>query len=275
VIVPVYNVQPVYFEQCINSITTAIRSYGPRQVELVVVNDGSDRGLVDHYRSILAASSQGGLSVAFIDRVHNEGMAAARAAGVEASGGCWFLLVDADDLLDSRTFHALDGRIDTDVVLAFTAHQKLTEDLASVIEVRRKTRYFELLRTCAGGMADPFLYHTFLIHLHIIKRSAYRAVGGFDRSIRYGHEIDFHLRLTAKYRLAQNYRYIDHVLYTYRDNPEGVCRSPELYSTLIQNIEAILLSHAVSRGIVASECRRTGKEEDGAVRYKYLPGLAL
>jgi hypothetical protein len=126
-----------------------------------------------------------------------------------------------------------------------------------------------MLVRAAGTVCDPFLHFTFLIHMHVIRRSSYDLVGGFNAEIRYGDEIDFHLRMTERFAAPGNYAYIDDVAYLYRQNSAGVCSVQEKYISLIHSIEEIMLRHARRRGLEATSCSRVGKLSDGAVRYQY------
>lgn len=269
VIIPLYDTQPRYFQECLRSVDSAVQQYAYGDVEVIAIDDGSAENCAVQYRRIVESFVSCGLNLRYLRHDANYGIARTRAAGIESSSADWLVLLDSDDLLAPDVF-AKVATIPDSAALAFTAHQKLTEHLNGMIEVRRKGYYFQQLHRFAGTISDPFLHHTFLIHLHIIRRSAYLAVGGFDSAIRYGDEIDFHLRLTSKFNDPNSYHYIDRVLYTYRENPAGVCGNPELYGQLITNIEAILLRHAQARGMTADSCRRFGKELDGAVGYRYF-----
>ena len=104
VIVPVYNGQD-YLENCIESIE--MQTYP--QIEVIIVNDGSTdrtsdicRKLTDKYHNIQV-----------IDR-NDEGVSAARNAGIAKASGEYFLFVDADDRLHAETVQTLyDALVET------------------------------------------------------------------------------------------------------------------------------------------------------------------
>ncbi|MFD5814543.1 glycosyltransferase family 2 protein [Streptomyces sp. NPDC127038] len=268
-VVPVWNTDPEFFQACVQSIVRAAVEYDLGRVELVVVDDGSRPEISAKYQMIYRSVAVGIIRSVFVRWADNRGIAAARDAGIRRVVGKWVILVDSDDLVSADVLNVLAEHITEDTVLAFTAHEKRDVHLAETVETRRKARYARLLVDHAGGPHDPFLHFTFLIHMHVIRLSAYRAVGGFDVSIPYGDEIDFHLRLTGAYQKPGSYTYIDEVLYFYRENPDGVCGDPEKYRELIETIEKILLRHAVDRGVNATSCQRSGKVSDGAVAYCY------
>ena len=83
VIIPLYN-SSKYIEDCIDSVL----SQDYPNIEVIVVDDGStDEGasLVGHYKNVK------------LIRQTNQGVTAARKAGVMASKGEWIMFVDADD----------------------------------------------------------------------------------------------------------------------------------------------------------------------------------
>lgn len=269
VVVPAYNTRPAYLTECISSIQRAAAHYRPEAVSIVVVDDGSNQSNSMKYREIVERHGTRSVETRLLRHHRNLGIAAARNTGVKASQAEWILLVDSDDAVRPDTFAVVSSTLSAGTLLAFTAHQKLDEGLSLEIETRRKAVYHRLLQQHAGTVRDPFLHYTFLIHMHIINRRLYDAIGGFDTSIDFGDEIDFHLRATERFSDPHYYQYIDEVVYTYRENGSGVCADASKYRKLISNIEKIMLAHGRRRGLNASRCTRAGKQPDGAVSYHY------
>ncbi|WP_158214113.1 glycosyltransferase family 2 protein [Bifidobacterium vansinderenii] len=90
VVVPVYNAE-AHLEQCVNSITG--QTY--RNIELVLVDDGSSDGspaFCDHL--VLTQRN------AQVIHQSNQGVAAARNAGLQSSHGDYVMFVDSDDWLE-------------------------------------------------------------------------------------------------------------------------------------------------------------------------------
>lgn len=90
VVIPVYNVAP-YLAACLDSV---LRAGARHEVEIVCVDDGStdgSGGLLDEYARTHA-------NVRCLHR-SNEGVSAARNAGLEVVSGDWILFVDADDVV--------------------------------------------------------------------------------------------------------------------------------------------------------------------------------
>ena len=91
VIVPAYNVEK-YIEKCVNSI----RQQTYKNLEIIVVNDGS----TDSTEAILAKIAKNDNRVIVIS-VENSGVSAARNCGIENCSGEYIVFVDGDDYLAS------------------------------------------------------------------------------------------------------------------------------------------------------------------------------
>ena len=98
VILPVYNGE--------NYIRTALESVisqkGDFEIELIVVNDGSEDGTQDIIKRFGSQYS----NLKIIDQ-ENRGLSAARNAGLDAATGDWLVFLDADDLLPDSSLDFL------------------------------------------------------------------------------------------------------------------------------------------------------------------------
>lgn len=104
VIVPVYNGQD-YLEKCIKSIEN--QSYD--NIEIIIVNDGS----TDATASVCVQLRENYENIRIIT-MEDEGVSAARNAGIDAAGGVFLAFVDADDRLRPKTLEVLyNGIMDT------------------------------------------------------------------------------------------------------------------------------------------------------------------
>ncbi|MDY5040324.1 MAG: glycosyltransferase [Bifidobacterium animalis] len=97
IIVPVYNTPPNYLRGCLDSLSIQQE----QNAEIIVVDDGSTEP------STLEVLKTYESSVVVI-RQENQGVAAARNTGVEASKGQWICFVDADDCLLPAALSSLD-----------------------------------------------------------------------------------------------------------------------------------------------------------------------
>lgn len=91
VIVPAYNVEK-YIEKCIRSISE--QTY--KEIEIIVVNDGSSDGTC----GILHSLQKEDCRIQIIDK-DNEGVSAARNDGIKHSSGEFIIFVDGDDYLSN------------------------------------------------------------------------------------------------------------------------------------------------------------------------------
>ena len=101
VIVPVYNGQD-YLENCVESIEDQTYDH----LEIIIVNDGSTDGtgavcvkLKEKYDNI------------YVITMEDEGVSAARNAGIDMAGGGFITFVDADDRLRPKTLEVLYNSI--------------------------------------------------------------------------------------------------------------------------------------------------------------------
>jgi glycosyltransferase involved in cell wall biosynthesis len=97
IVVPVYNVQP-YLEKCLDFL---IRQSQPN-IEIIVVNDGS----TDNSLDIIHRYALKDQRIRVIDKA-NEGLGAARNAGLKISTGKYVMFVDADDWISNEACNKL------------------------------------------------------------------------------------------------------------------------------------------------------------------------
>ena len=89
IIVPIYNVEP-YLQECIDSILGQTYT----DFEMILVDDGSP----DHCPEICDMAAKKDARIRVIHQ-KNQGLSAARNAGIEIARGEWFVFVDSDDVL--------------------------------------------------------------------------------------------------------------------------------------------------------------------------------
>ncbi|HHX23676.1 MAG TPA: glycosyltransferase [Thermoanaerobacterales bacterium] len=92
VIIPVYNVEK-YLRRCIDSVVNQTH----RNIEIILVDDGSP----DACPEICDEYAKKDSRVIVIHQC-NQGLSAARNAGIDASRGDWLCFVDSDDFVDPR-----------------------------------------------------------------------------------------------------------------------------------------------------------------------------
>lgn len=102
VIVPVYNTDEKYLEECIKSILS--QSFG--KLQLLLINDGSKNGAPD----VCKAWSERDDRVVFLNQ-DNQGVSVARNNGLSHATGDYVLFVDADDFLSEGIVATLVERM--------------------------------------------------------------------------------------------------------------------------------------------------------------------
>lgn len=101
VIVPAYNVEK-YLSKCIESITT--QTY--ENLEIILINDGSP----DDCLAIMQRYARQDSRIIVVSQ-ENEGLSAARNAGLEIATGDYVAFVDSDDWIEPDMFSELERRI--------------------------------------------------------------------------------------------------------------------------------------------------------------------
>lgn len=188
------------------AIDAALDQSYPR-VEVVVVNDGSD-----DETDAVAGRYAGRIRYV---RQHNQGLSAARNAGVAAATGQYLLVLDSDDLLHPDAVawlvEAADGR---DEILCVAGFRRFDADPAAGSEQLPPVApppAATLLRTNLG---PP--------HCYLSSRSMVARAGGFDVGLRSCEDWDMWLRLVfAGAELIP----VRRVTALYRQHPESMSRN--------------------------------------------------
>lgn len=147
IIVPIFNAEP-YLQRCLDSILN--QDY--RDVELILVNDGSTDGskaLAERYQTADAR-------VRLISQ-SNQGLAAARNAGMREATGEWLIFVDADDHLDAGYFSFMLNHIGEADMLQ-TGFRRVTPE-GMVLEQKCPTpqRPYTIISSCMRLYRRAFL----------------------------------------------------------------------------------------------------------------------
>jgi glycosyltransferase involved in cell wall biosynthesis len=100
IIVPVYNAEK-YLKRCITSITQ--QTY--KNIEIIIVNDGSTDSSIDVCKSFLSDER-----VVLIDK-KNEGLSSSRQAGIDSARGKYICTVDADDYIEESFVEKMYSKI--------------------------------------------------------------------------------------------------------------------------------------------------------------------
>ena len=122
IIVPVYNTSIEYLREC----TASVEAQTYSDIELIIVDDGStDAGTVrfcDEYRN----------SKSTLIRKKNEGVSAARAAGLERACGSSVMFLDSDDRLEPHAVEHLVKVMDGEKADAVIAQDESGKNIPAI-----------------------------------------------------------------------------------------------------------------------------------------------
>ena len=187
VVIPCYN-QAHYLGEAIESALG--QAYRP--VEVIVVDDG-------------ATDSTFEVATAYAEvrcvRQANQGLAAARNAGLRAARGEYVAFLDADDRLLPGAVQVGAAALDAHPGVAFGVgrHGRIASDGSSLPVSHRprveREHYASLVRRCWIAMPATVMY----------RRAVLDAVGAFDARLRCAEDYDLYLRLTRRFSIVDHY----------------------------------------------------------------------
>lgn len=209
VIVPVYNGQD-YLSKCIESIEA--QTY--QNLEVIIINDGSTDGtekvcqrLKKKYENI------------YLITLNDEGVSAARNAGIDASGGEFITFVDADDRLLAKAIELLhDSLIKTESSIAgcgfwkWKDEEELKPILGNSFPLERERTY-----TASEFLKDEILKGNSRCWSKLYKRSVIGDVR-FREDLTIGEDMLFLIDLLPR---AERIVEIPYKGYGYFQNPRG------------------------------------------------------
>jgi glycosyltransferase involved in cell wall biosynthesis len=247
VVIPAYNAG-AFIEDAIASVlrqeTTAD--------EIIVVNDGStDRDyttLQDLHRTIRVINQP------------NRGVSAARNVGCDAASNDHVAILDADDiwlpgkLYEQMRYFAQNRDVDAVFCLGRYWTPKKAESVRQVVAPEvgvtshpeaRRLYYADFL--CSAAVYPSTM---------AVKRSVWRALGGFNEGMRYGEDWDFYLRLSHGHRVAL----LQFIAMLYRQHPHSASaaimdRNP-LADTLQSAVQTLGLTDQFGNRVDRSKLKR-------------------
>ena len=174
IIIPVYNIE-TYIEKCIHSLED--QDIPKETYEIIIVNDGStDRsaalinGLMNEYGNIV-----------YIDQV-NQGVSAARNAGIEIASGNYLLFIDGDDYVAPNSFaRVLKTAADHEAQIVYLGYTILNEDYTvrkEVLTSKEKDKVYNGLDAYKmfrqPGETDPDHSWAILFESALVKKNQLR-----------------------------------------------------------------------------------------------------
>jgi glycosyltransferase involved in cell wall biosynthesis len=256
VVIPAFNA-----ESYITEALASIRAQTLRDIEVVVVDDGSSDGTVR-----MAARFARDLDLTVLTQT-NAGPAAARNAGIRRARGRYCAFLDADDLMLPDRLAAQADLLDREADMALVYTDVMTFDDRGIIH--RTRRAYSDPR---GGMVlDHLLLDNFITTSTVMApTSRLIEVGLFGEARRVSEDFELWLKMAARWqvgfidrplvqyrrrpgslsddKLATAQCALDVVETFWREHPRHRMRYPDLYRRSIAEHLAAVGSAAVARG---------------------------
>jgi len=164
VVVPLYNYEE-YIEECLESVLASTQVLP----EILVIDDNSQDRSRDTVRRFMAANDE--FPIALVCKKANRGLSAARNTGCEMARTDYLLLLDADNTLYPDALHKLaDALAASGSQMAYCILERFGEG----------SPWSEPLANAFPWERFRFVYGNYIDALSMIKKPAWRAVGGFD-----------------------------------------------------------------------------------------------
>ncbi len=234
VVIPCFN-QAHYLAEAIESVLG--QTLAPSEV--AVVDDGSE----DNSYAIAGRYS----NVARL-RQPNQGVAAARNAGCQATTGSYLVFLDADDRLLPAALEKGATALDRRPQVAFVSGvSRDIGDDGRVLDGDRQPlvtqdHYLRLLEDCFIWSGSSIVF----------RRSALEAVGGFDEGLDAGDDYDLYLRIARRFPIYCH----DELVTEYRRHGTNTTRDPAV--VLDSQLEVLSRQRASVRDRREKEARRRG-----------------
>lgn len=197
IIIPCYN-HDAYLLEAIDSVLASTF----RDFEIIVVDDGSDEA------KTLSVLTEINRPQTFVMHQENQGLSAARNAGINLSSGKYILCLDADDMVTptllEKSFQVLENCPKTGVVATLPQHFGDQNYIWRPIPFS----FYQLLR-------ENLLHATCLF-----RRNIWKTIGGYDENMRKGCEDwEFWIRVA---KAGWEFTRIDEPLFLYRKDGQSM-----------------------------------------------------
>ncbi len=186
VVIPAYNVAD-FIEACLASV----QAQSLAAWECIVVDDGSQDGTAKRVEAISDHRIR-------LRRQANQGVSAARNAGLAAAQGRYVMFLDGDDLLHPTALERLFGALEDHrgAVAAFGTFVKLLADGTPYPQQKPLSRHWYP----SGDVLSRMIEENFLANGgHVLVRThVARQIDGFDAQLKLSEDWEFWCRLAAK-----------------------------------------------------------------------------
>jgi len=248
VVIPCFN-QAHYLAEAIESVLSQTLT----PPEVVVVDDGSEDNsyeVAGRYERVIRM------------RQRNQGVAAARNAGLGATGADRVVFLDADDRLLPTALEVGANALDRRPQVAFVSG--VSRDIGGDGRVLSGLRqplvtqdhYLRLLEDCFIWSGSSIVY----------RRSALETVGGFDESLEAGDDYDLYLRLARRFPIFCH----ESVVTEYRRHGTNTTRDPGV--VLDSQLEVLRRQRSSVHDRREREARRRGMRKTRREHGRALAG---
>ncbi len=200
VIIPVYN-----GEQTIGRAIASVLGQTMPPRELIIVDDGS----TDQTKSVIGSIESVQVPIRYVYQ-ENARQAAARNHGARVAGGEWLAFLDADDVWLPEKLALQAKVVQEEPELHAVIGNYLIRD--GQREFRCIPDVIALDRTTPAGLLEA---NFFWLPAVVLKKSAYKALGGIDEEFRNAEDVDLGFRFCKQYQ----YRVIPDVVAIYQRRP--------------------------------------------------------
>ena len=192
IIIPVYNTNPEYIQDCLDSSSNPFWKY---EYEVIIVNDGSTSEDTIRFIQNLHSSNY------LIIQQENKGLGGARNTGIKQAKDRYILPLDSDDKINAEIDYfiaAIHNNSNADVLYGNVYIFSDREFIVKMNEFHHFELFFSGNQLCAGS---------------IFKRNLWNEVHGYDESFATVEDWDFWCRCAA---IKTKFEYLPHCIYYYR-----------------------------------------------------------
>lgn len=201
VVIPAFNA-----ERCIGEALHSVREQTLREVEVILVDDGS----TDH--TVQEAQRFCGVLDLSIVQQANAGPAAARNAGIHRAHGRYCAFLDADDVMLPERLATQAARLDAEPDLGLVHSDLMTFDERGIIH---RTRW-AFSEPCGGMVLDRLLMDNVITTSTVMAPTQRLLEAGlFSEGRRLSEDFDLWLRMAGRWRVG----FVNRPLVRYRCSP--------------------------------------------------------
>lgn len=256
IIVPVFNTAPAYIRECLESIGCLA---WPCSHEVIVINDGSTDKATLAYLQTLSADKY--------RLIHqpNQGLAAARNAGIHHARGRYIFPLDSDDKVHQEILYFID-------TLQQNSHIDVLHGDIAIFGDRVERRPYR-----AFHRYDLWLRENCLLAGSLYKRALWLKTGGYDASFKTIEDWDFWSRCAAA---GAQFTHIPYCNYYYRiinDGQSLIQRTqdqiPHYYQKMLQKLSLAQMDFDGMNEYLLYRFRQKKRKVFGLMLLLYTPKL--